>query len=167
MKKENLNHNLNLDCFTKFIGHNVFIRNEGAEETFLYSNLQIDCTTYNCLVLIDGNNKLKTFIPFDSIYNISNINDDLYSDKISISAVHYDWKIICAEERFIYPRCFKCGKEILVPEESIYYIHGNINYNSQYDSPEEITIINSLSFCDDCVYDFVGDLVDEVGEYNE
>ena len=163
MQKENLN----IDCFTKFIGHSVFIQNEGAEETFLYSNLQIDCTTYNCIVLIDGNNKLKTFIPFDNIYSINNINDDLYSDIVSISAVHYDWKIICAEEKFIYPRCFKCGKEILVPEESIYYIHGNINYNSQYDSPEEITIINSLSFCDDCIYDFVGDLVDEVGEYNE
>jgi len=162
MQKENLN----LDCFTKFIGHNIFIRNEGAEETFLYNNLLIDCTTYNCLTLIDGNNRLKTFIPFDTIYNINNINDDLYSDRISISTVHYDWKIICAEEKFEYPRCFKCGKEILLPE-TIWYIHGQANYGSYYDNPEENSIINSLSFCDSCVYNFIGDLVDEVGEQDE
>jgi len=161
MQKENLN----LNCFNKFIGHSVFIQNEGAEETFLYSNLQIDCTTYNCIVLIDGNNKLKTFIPFDNIYSINNINDDLYSDKISISAVHYDWRIICAERKFIYPRCYKCGKEILVPEETIWRIHsGSINYGSHYDDEENSgQIVNSLDFCDSCIFSFVG----EVGEYNE
>jgi len=164
MKKQNLN----LDYFTKFIGHNVFIQNEGAEETFLYNNLQIDCTTYNCIVLIDGNNKLKTFIPFDSIYSISNINDDLYSDKISISAVHYDWRIICAEEKFIYPRCCKCGKEILVPDETIWRIYsGSINYGSHYDDYESLTTLSNLDFCDNCIYSFVGDLVDEVGEQDE
>jgi len=154
MKKQNLN----LSCFEKFIGNSVFIQNEGAEETFLYNNLQIDYTTYNCLTLIDGNNKLKTFIPFESIYNISNINDDLYSDKISISAVHYDWKIICAEEKFEYPRCFKCGKQILTPEESIYRINGIANYGSYYDNPEENSILNSLDFCDSYISEFVGDI---------
>jgi len=163
MQKEKLN--LNLDCFNKFIGHSIFIQNEGAEETFCYNNLLVDTTTYNCLTLIDGNNKLKTFIPFDSIYSINNVNDDLYSDKISISAVHYDWKIICAEEKFEYPRCFKCGKQILVPDETIWYIYGNVNYNSHYDNPEENSIVNSLNFCDSCVANFVGEVGELTGNF--
>jgi len=159
MKKQNLN----LSCFEKFIGHSIFIQNEGAEETFCYDNLLVDTTTYNCIVLIDGNNGLKTFIPFENIYSISNINDDLYSDKISISAVHYDWKIICAEERFIYPRCCKCGKEIFTPEETVWRIHSNsVNYGSYFDDYESLMTLSNLDFCDSCIQNFVGYLVDEV-----
>lgn len=145
--------NLNLSCLEKFMGHSVFIKNEGAEETFIYSNLLVDCSTYdNGLMLSDGNNDCKTFIPYETIYSINNINDDLYSDKISISAVHYNWKIGCAEKRPVLPKCFKCGKEIREFEDQTWYIQQEGMYGSKYDGE-----IVSVKICDDCLSNFLGD----------
>lgn len=155
--------NLNLSCLEKFVGHSVFIKNEGAEETFIYNNLQIDYNTYDSIVLIDGNTGCETNIPLDLIYNIESFSEDLYEDYVYISAVHYDWRIYCAEKRPVLPKCFKCGKEIDIPMETIWRIEGMANYGSYYDSPEDNQLVNGLCFCDDCVYSFVGD----VSESNE
>lgn len=150
--------NLDFDCFEKFIGHNVFIQNKNVDATYFYKNLSIDYHTYDQLILIDNDNKCKTWIPLDNIESISNLSDDLYVDVITIETTHYEWKIGCAEEVFRYPRCYKCGKEILIPEETMWNIIGTSNYGSYYDDPEENMIVNSLSFCDECVHEFMGEV---------
>ena len=104
-----------------------------------------------------------TSIELDKINSISNLTDDFYFDVISIKTNDYIVNVCTLERKFIYPRCFKCGKQILVPDETIWYIHGNANYGSYYDDPEENAIVNSLHFCDSCVAEFVG----EIGEQDE
>lgn len=159
--------NLNFGCLEKFIGYNVFIQNKDIDATYLYKNLLVDWNTYNQLILIDGDNGLKTWIPLDNIEEISNLSDDLYFDVVEIETIHYVWRIGCAEERPVLPRCFKCGKEINVPEETVWWsIHGTANYGSYYDSIEENQAVNNLIFCDECLHNFVGD-IEVVGEYSE
>ena len=98
-----------------------------------------------------------TSIELDKINSISNLTDDFYFDVVSIKTNDYIVGVCTLERKFIYPRCFKCGKEILLPE-TIWYIHGQANYGSYYDDPEENSIVNSLSFCDSCIAEFVGEV---------
>ena len=158
------NLNLNFNHINQFINHKVELTTRELRITFNYQDFNYDICD-NDLVLMDEYDKdCRVYIPLDEIVEVTNLTNDLYSTVVDIKYGDKILSICCAEEKFIYPRCYKCGKTILVPEDSIYYIHGNINYNSYYDDPEEIGIINSLSFCDSCVHNFVGNLVDEVGE---
>jgi hypothetical protein len=62
------------------------------------------------------------------------------------------------DDGFIYPRCHKCDKQILVPEENLWGIHGGLNYGTHYDSNEEYEIVKNLRFCDYCISEFVGSI---------
>ena len=106
-----------------------------------------------------------TSIEINKINSISNLNNDFYFDVVSIKTNDYIVGVCTLERKFIYPRCFKCGKQILVPEETIWRIFsGSINYGSFYDDSENSgEIVNSLDFCDSCIAGFVG----EVGEQDE
>jgi len=106
-----------------------------------------------------------TSIELDKINLIANLTDDFYFDVVSIKTNDYILGVCKLERKFIYPRCFKCGKQILVPDETIWYIHGNANYGSYYDDPEENVIVNSLNFCDSCVASFVGDINELTGKF--
>ena len=142
--------NLNLSCFEKFIGHNVFIQNEDADITYLYHNLSIDYDTYgDHLILIDGENECKTWIPLYLIRGITNLSDDLYVDVIEINA-QYDWRIGCAEERLVPVKCDKCGHEF-EEFEQIWSINQQGEYMSVYDGD---WICKKL--CDSCLTSFLG-----------
>ena len=136
--------------------------------TYVYDLFSYELTDeYICLKDQSDDDCILTSIPLikiDSVVNLNNDVLDVYSDVVSLKCKCDDYIVsVCTLERkFIYPRCYKCGKEIL-DFDSIWYIHGNANYGSHYDSPEDNLIINSLSFCDDCVHSFIG----EVGEQDE
>ena len=106
-----------------------------------------------------------TSIELSKVNSISNLTSDFYFDVVSIKTNDYIVGVCTLESKFIYPMCYKCGKQILTPEETIWRIYsGSINYGSHYDDGENSgEIVNSLDFCDSCIFSFVG----EVGEYNE
>jgi len=129
--------------------------------TYVYSSFSYQLTDeYIQLQDQSEDDCVLTSIELDKINLIANLVDDFYFDVVSIKTNDYIVGVCTLERKFIYPRCFKCGKQILIPEETIWYIHGNANYGSYYDDPEENSIINSLHFCDNCIANFV----EEVGE---
>ena len=130
--------------------------------TFIYNSFSYQLID-NCITLLDQkDNDCTTSILLDEIILVKNLGGEVYDDVVSLKTTDYIINVCTTETKFIYPRCFKCGKEILVPEETIWYIKGNANYGSFYDDIVENIIVNSLNFCDDCISNFVG----EVGEYN-
>jgi len=159
--------NLNLDYLNQFINHKVEITTRDLRITFIYQDFNFDICDNDLVLMDETDTDCRAYIPLNEITGIVNLTDDLYStvvdvkyrDKLEDKMI----SICCAERKFIYPRCYKCGKEIFVPEESIWYINGSANYGSYYDDPEENSIINSLYFCDSCISNFVG-AVDEIGK---
>ena len=135
--------------------------------TYIYNSFSYQLDN-ECISLKDESEDdcVATSIPLVKINSVSNLNNDffdVYTDVVIFRTNDYIVNVCTLERKFIYPRCFKCGKEILVPDETIWRINGNANYGSYYDDPEENSILNSLDFCDSCVAEFVGNL-DEVGE---
>jgi len=129
--------------------------------TYVYNSFSYELTD-ECIILKDETEDdcVVTSIEINKINSVTNLNDDFYFDVVSIKTNDYIVGVCTLERKFIYPRCYKCGKEILVPDETIWYIYGNANYGSYYDDPEENAIVNSLNFCDSCVAEFVGEISD-------
>jgi len=140
--------------------------NNALSATYVYDSFSYQLTNeYIQLHDQSEDDCVATSIELDKINSISNLNNDFYFDVVSIKTNDYIVGVCTLEKKFIYPRCYKCGKEILVPDETIWRIHsGSINYGSHYDDGVNSgEIVNSLDFCDSCIFSFVG----EVGEQDE
>ena len=156
----NLNFISNLN---QFVNHKVEISTRGLRITFNYQDFNYEVTEED-LILMDVSDKdCGVYIPVGEIVEVTNLTDDLYTTVVDIKYGDKILSICCAERKPIPVRCDRCGKEILIPEETIWYIHGQANYGSYYDDPEENSIVNSLSFCDNCIAGFVG----KIGEQDE
>jgi len=106
-----------------------------------------------------------TSIELSKINSISNLTNDTFTDAVTFSTNKYIVNVCTLERKFIYPRCCKCSKEILTPEETIWRIRSeSVNYGSHFDDYESLMILSNLDFCDSCIQNFVGDLVDEICE---
>ena len=146
-------------CFDKFIGRKMEITNKDTDTTYIYNAFNYDAHTYNQLILMDSTmENCKTFIHLDNIERIVSVSEDVYDDVLYIKTTHYDFYINCIEEKPELPKCRKCGREINVPEETIWSIHGMANYGSRYDDWEDNMAVNSMIFCDDCVYGWLGEV---------
>jgi len=137
------------------------LSNDTLSATYVYNSFFYELTD-ECIILKDESEDdcVVTSIDLSKINSVSNLTDDFYVDVVSIKTNDYILGVCTLERKFIYPRCYKCGKQILVPNETIWYIHGQVNYDSHYDDPEENSIVNSLHFCDSCVVGFVGEISD-------
>lgn len=62
-----------------------------------------------------------------------------------------------------YLKCDKCNKEFIDKTETIWMICGTANYGSHFDSfdNESQNDLKSLKICDNCIFDFVGEV--EIG----
>jgi len=140
--------------------------NNTLSATYVYNSFSYQLTDeYIQLQDQSEDDCVITSIELDKINSISNLTSDFYFDVVSIKTNDYIVGVCTLESKFIYPRCFKCGKQILTPDETIWYIHGNANYGSYYDDPEENVIINSLNFCDSCVAEFIEEIGELTGKF--
>jgi len=141
----------------QYIGHKVFFEKTDSI-SFTFENFQMDIESYeNVLVVSDGNNSCcRLFIPTFGLDGINVTGSDLYDSIIEIDSTHHNWLISCDEQRPVFPHCFKCKKEIKLPRESIYGIHGIPEFSSHYENQDNE--LHSLNFCDNCLHDFVGEI---------
>jgi len=134
--------------------------------TYVYNSFSYQLTDeYIQLQDQSDDDCVLTSIELSKVNLVSNLTDDFYFDVVSIKTNDYIVGVCTLERKFIYPRCYKCGKEILTPDETIWRINGNANYGSYYDDHEENSIVNSLSFCDSCVAGFVGEIGELTGKF--
>lgn len=106
-----------------------------------------------------------TYFELDKVKEIKNLNDSLYHDVVTFETDEYIIDVCTLESKPVFPKCHKCGKDILIPEAVNWHVLGHSCYENPYDN--DMDIIDSLSFCSDCIVGFIGSIEDYncVGEY--
>ncbi len=134
--------------------------------TYVYESFYYEIDS-DCICLEDyTEEESNTSIELSKVIAVTNLTSDIYRDVVSFKTDNYMIDVCLLEDEVKLPMCHKCDKEIKVPVETIWNIYGNVNYGSRYDDYEENKTVNSLVFCDDCIYDFVG-YVGDIGGYDE
>jgi hypothetical protein len=142
--------------FNKFTGHQVEIT-VNQTTTFQYGYFNYRKDDDNLMLYDEMNPDCTTYIPLSTV-SIANTTTDLYDDIVTINYDNNILTITCAECRPVLPKCFRCGHEIHIPEETIWHLNGQANFGSHY----EDTGFNSACLCDDCVHVFIGEVEENV-----
>ena len=112
-----------------------------------------------------NNREAFTYFELSKIKEIKNLGDNLYHDVVSFVTDEYIIEVCTLEEPFVYPKCHKCKKDILIPEAVTWCVLGHSCYENPYDN--DMNIIDGLNFCSECMVGFIGSIEDYgcVGEY--
>lgn len=153
----------NLELLNQFKGRRceISLINHPLYATYIYQTFNYEVEE-ECLNLKDETeSECNTTIELNRIIEIKNLNvKNVYDDVVDIKTGDFVLSITLLEEKPKYPRCFKCRKEIKIPEESIWNINGFGNYGSHYDGDKL-----NINVCDDCMYDFIGEIETESEEF--
>lgn len=112
----------------------------------------------NLIYLEDETNSREAFTYFelDKVKEIKNLGDNLYHDVVTFYTDEYVIDVCTLDEPFIYPKCHKCGKDILIPEAVNWRVLGYECYENPYDN--DMDIVDGLNFCSDCMVGFIGSI---------
>jgi hypothetical protein len=142
------------------------LTNSNLNASFIYQSF----TYYledGFIFLEDETNDREASSQFElsEIKKIENLCDNLYRDVVSFWMDEFIIEVCTLEEPFIFPKCHKCGKDILIPEAVNWHVLGHSCYENPYDN--DMDIIDGLNFCSDCIVGFIGNIekYDCVGEY--
>ena len=104
-------------------------------------------------------------IELSEIKKIENLCDNIYRDVVSFWMDGFIIEVCTLEEPFIFPKCHRCGKDILIPEAVNWHVLGHSCYENPYDN--DMDIVDRLNFCSECIVGFIGSIEDYdcVGEY--
>jgi hypothetical protein len=113
-----------------------------------------------------NNREAFTYFELDKVKEIKNLGDNLYHDVVSFKTDEYIIEVCTLEEPFVFPKCHKCGKDILIPEAVTWRVLGHSCFENPYDN--DMDIIDNLNFCSECIVGFIGSIEDYncVGEYS-
>ncbi len=161
----------NLQLLNQFLGMKCEVGVRSLNNGILSASFIYQSFTYyledNLIYLEDETNTKEAFTRFelDKVKEIKNLNDGLYHDVVSFWIDGYVIEVCTLEEPFIYPKCHKCGKDILIPEAVNWHVTGHSCYENPYDN--DMNIIDNLNFCSDCIVGFIGSIENYecVGEY--
>ena len=142
------------------------LTNSNLSASFIYQSF----TYYiedGFIYLEDETNDREASSQFElsEIKKIENLCDNLYHDVVSFWMDGFIIEVCTLEEPFVYPKCHKCGKDILIPEAVNWRVLGHSCYENPYDN--DMDIIDGLNFCSECIVGFIGSIEDYgcVGEY--
>ena len=148
-----LNQFLERKCEVSF--HSLL--DEGLSATYIYGSFWYELDE-DYMIFSDCNEEEhNTSFKIDNIIDINNISDDVYWDVVSFKSENYMVKVCLMEDKPVLPKCFKCGREIDV-DEIVWGINGNAGYESNYDDYDDVMVLNSLKICDECLYEWVGEV---------
>lgn len=143
------------------------LTNSNLSASFIYQSF----TYYiedGFIYLEDETNDRETSSQFElsEIKKIENLCDNLYRDVVSFWMDGFIIEVCTLEEPFIFPKCHKCGKDILIPEAVNWHVAGHSCYENPYDN--DMDIIDNLNFCSECIVGFIGSIEEYgcVGEYS-
>ena len=113
-----------------------------------------------------NNKEAFTYFELDKVNEIKNLNDRLYHDVVTFYTDEYVIDVCTLEEKPVFPKCHKCGNEILIPEAINWHVAGYSGYENPYDN--DMDIVDRLNFCSECIVGFIGSIeeYDCVGEYS-
>lgn len=149
----------NFDLLNQFKGRRceITLINHPLYVTYVYQSFNFEVDEEYLNLKDETESESNTTIELRKIIEVSSLNvNDIQNDVIDIKTNNFILSITLLEEQPEYPRCFKCGKKIKTPEDSIWNISGSGNYGSHYDGDK----IN-INVCDNCMYGFIGEITEE------
>ena len=161
----------NYQLLDQFLGMKCEVGFHSITDVTLNASYVYQSFTYHLedefIYLEDETNSKEAFTYFelDKIKEINNLGNYLYKDVVTFKTDEHIIDICTLEEPFVYPKCHKCGKDILIPEAVNWRVIGHSCYENPYDN--DMDIIDNLNFCSDCMVGFIGSIEDYncVGEY--
>ena len=142
------------------------LTNSNLSASFIYQSF----TYYiedGFIYLEDETNDREASSQFElsEIKKIENLCDNIYRDVVSFWMDGFIIEVCTLEEPFIFPKCHRCGKDILIPEAVNWHVLGHSCYENPYDN--DMDIVDRLNFCSECIVGFIGSIEDYdcVGEY--
>ncbi len=162
----------NLQLLDQFLGMKCEVGVRSLTGGILSASFIYQSFTYyiedNLIYLEDETNTKEAFTRFEisDVKKINNLNDGFYHDVVSFWMDGYVIEVCTLEEPPVFPKCHKCGKDILIPEAVNWHVLGHSCYENPYDN--DMDIVNGLNFCSDCIVGFIGSIEDYscVGEYS-
>jgi len=163
----------NLELLNQFSGMKCevgvrMLTNSNLSASYIYQSFNYYLDDDGFIYLEDETNTKEAFTYFElsEVKKIENLDNSLYHDVVSFMIDGYIVEVCTLEEPFVYPKCHKCGKDILIPEAVNWHVLGHSCYENPYDN--DMDIIDGLNFCSDCIVGFIGSIEDYgcVGEYS-
>ncbi|MDD4644349.1 MAG: hypothetical protein PHW90_04910 [Bacilli bacterium] len=162
----------NYQLLNEFLGMKCSVGVRSLTNSNLFASFIYQSFTYyiedGFIYLEDETNDREASSQFElsEIKKIENLCDNLYRDVVSFWMDGFIIEVCTLEEPFIFPKCHKCGKDILIPEAVNWHVAGHSCYENPYDN--DMDIIDNLNFCSDCMVGFIGSIEDYncVGEYS-
>jgi len=162
----------NLGLLDQFRGMKCSVGFHSITDTNILTSYIYQSFTYyledGFIYLEDGINDREAFTYFElsKAKEIKNLNDSLYHDVVTFYTDEYVIDVCTLESKPVFPKCHKCGNEILIPEAINWHITGYSGYENPYDN--DMNIIDNLNFCSECIVGFIGSIeeYDCVGEYS-
>jgi len=146
----------NLELLNQFKGRRceISLNNHPLYVTYVYYSFNYESDEEYLTLKDETESESNTTIELNKIIEVKNLHaNNIYNDVVDIKTNDFTLSITLLEEQQEYPRCFKCGKKIKTPEDSIWCISGSGNYGSYYDG-ESLNI----NVCDNCMYGFIGEI---------
>ena len=161
----------NYQLFNEFLGMKCSVRVRSLTNSNLSASFIYQSFTYyledGFIFLEDETNDREASSQFElsEIKKIENLCDNLYRDVVSFWMDGFIIEVCTLEEPFIFPKCHRCGKDILIPEAVNWHVLGHSCYENPYDN--DMDIVDRLNFCSECIVGFIGSIEDYdcVGEY--